>query len=138
MHKSLSLIRLLVYPVLATIKSKVYHQPLGRSLDLLFEAVLPMWFCLLSFLANLNSWDRVIFLLHDCLLSVATTNKDLSFMMFFSISETVFPPSLWMAFFHSITWLLLKVTCSQRSLAVLKNQTSDSFILIYFSQIFLF
>lgn len=136
LHKSLSLIKLLAYPILAAIKSKLYHQPSGRSLDLLLEAVFPLFFRLLPFLANLNSSGRVIILLHACSLPVGTTKKDLSFMMYFSISETIVPPSLRMAFFHSITWLLLQVTCSQRSFAVLKNQTLYSFT--RFSQIFLF
>lgn len=72
-------IRLLACPILSAIRSRPHHQLSGRSLDLLFEAILHIWLCLLPFLSKLyfSSSRLIIFLLLTCFLSVAITNKKL-------------------------------------------------------------
>lgn len=67
LHKALSSIRLLAYSILTAIKSRPCHQPSGMSLDLLFKGVLPLWSCLLPFLANLNSSESYFsYMLASC------------------------------------------------------------------------
>lgn len=72
-------IRLLACPILSSIRSRPDHQLPGRSLLLLFEAILHIWLCLLPFLSKLffSSSRFIIFLLHTCSLSVAITDKKL-------------------------------------------------------------
>lgn len=60
----LLLIRLLAYTILSAIRSRLYHQLSGGSVDLLFEALISLWFCLFPFLIYVLHHDHYISFVH--------------------------------------------------------------------------